>query len=167
MLPALLALTSFAAAPTGMGEARVESGVRVTLLSVQLMSTAELRGAAGGRVIQWLISPDEGVAAPVFGEVRLFVDGKLYNAVVNASSSKPLAPDLVIDDARKLGFGADPLAATVLSPGALIATVLIRGAALAPGVKIETSLQLGLWPRGTKAPKPGLKPRYVEFRAKQ
>lgn len=110
--------------------------------------------------------PEEGQANPVFGEVKLFVEGKLYNAVVNAASSKPMAPDLIIDDARKLGFGADPLAGTVLSPQAVIATVILRGAALPAEAAVETSIELGLWPAGTKVPKPGMKPRYVEFRAK-
>jgi hypothetical protein len=162
----LVASSSFAEKPVTVGKGVTEGGVKVALLSMRPMVDSELKGAAGGRVIQWTLEPQDGWAQPALGEVKLFVDGKLYNPVVNASSSKPLAPDLVIDDARKLGFGAgDPLSGTVLSPSAAIITVLIRGAALAPDASVETSIQLGLWKKGAQ-PKPGMKPRYVEFRAK-
>lgn len=162
----LVASSSFAGKPVTVGKGVTEGGVKVTLLSMRPMVEAELKGAAGGRVIQWTIEAQDGWVNPAFGDVKLFVDGKLYNPVVNATSAKPLAPDLVIDDARKLGFGAgDPFSATVLSPKALIATVFIRGASLAPDAPVETSIELGLWKKGA-TPKPGMKPRYVEFRAK-
>ena len=98
--------------------------------------------------------------------MKLFIEGKLYNAVVNAASPKPMAPDPIIDDARKLGFGADPLAGTTLSPRAVVATAILRGTTLPREAAVETSIELGLWPAGTKAPERGMKPRYVEFRAK-
>jgi hypothetical protein len=162
----LLASSSFAEKPVTVGKGVTEGGVKVSLLSMRPMVESELKGAAGGRVIQWTLEPQDGWAMPVLGDVKLFVDGKLYNPVVNATSSKPLAPDLIIEDPRKLGFGAgDPLAGTVLSPSAAIVTVLIRGAALAPDAAVETSIELGLWKKGAK-PKAGMKPRYVEFRAK-
>jgi hypothetical protein len=162
----LVASSSFAGKPVMVGKGVTEGGVKVSLLSVRPMNESELKGAAGGRVIQWTLEPQDGVAQPALGDVKLFLDGKLYNPVVNATSSKPLAPDLIIEDARKLGFGAgDPLAGTVLSPKAAIITVLIRGAALAPDAAVETSIELGLWKTGV-TPKAGMKPRYVEFRAK-
>ena len=162
----VVASSSFAEKPVMVGKGVTEGGVRVSLLSVRPMVESELKGAAAGRVIQWTLEPQEGWVLPVLGDVKLFVDGKLYNPVVNATSSKPLAPDLIVEDARKLGFGAgDPLAGTVLSPSAAIVTVLIRGATLTSDASVETSIQLGLWKKGA-TPKPGMKPRYVEFRAK-
>ena len=63
-LASLVALSSLAAKPAGLNEVMTEGGVRVTLLSVRLMSEAESRGAAGGRVVQWLIVPREGDGVP-------------------------------------------------------------------------------------------------------
>lgn len=154
-LASLVALSSLAAKPAGPNQVMEEGGVRVTLLSVRPTSATDLRGAAGGRVVQWLIVPEKGAPTPVFGNVKLFVGGTLYNAVVNAASSKPMAPDLLIEDALK-----------PLEPRAVIATVTLRGAALPPEAAVETSIELGLWPAGTKVPTPGMKPRYVEFTAK-
>ncbi len=174
-LPTLLAVLlcvaspSWSAEPVAPREAMPVGRARVTLLSVAPLPVAQRRGSAGGRVVQWLVEPPEGEALPVFGEVRLWVGGTLYNAITNATSSRPGAPDLIIDDARKLGFGAsDPMSAMVFSPrpGSVVVTVLLRGAALADDVKLVTSLEVGTWPPGTKTPQKGLRPKYVEVHAR-
>ena len=163
LLPlALVAATSLALAPPAMGEATTQAHVRVTLLSVTTMSEAQLKGAAGGRVMQWLIEPPEGSPPPECTQVKLFVEGKPYKADITPSSLKKLAPEVVIDDARKLGFGADALGGTVLSPSALIATVLIRGAAIPPETHVETTILLGFHPGGDKSKRR----HFFEFRSK-
>jgi hypothetical protein len=56
----------------------------------------------GGRRLVWLVEPREGHGGfAALGEVRLTFGGVQYNAVTNATSTKPFAPDMIIHDYAK------------------------------------------------------------------
>src|SRR5260370_5327382 len=80
----------------------IVDGMRVTLLDARRLTADEYRlsggntpdlWAGGGFHFAFLVENRPGQTIPaVLGEIHIFIGSKLYNAVSNANSSKPVAP---------------------------------------------------------------------------
>ena len=156
----------------GVGNPITVDGYRVTLLAAIDLTPAEREtrqgASAGGKRLVWLIEPRERQKGmPVLGEVRLYVGGKLYNQVTNATSQQTFAPDIILHDfARFAGEHPGWMGAKKLAPRADsgIAEVIIRGGALKPNEGGSAELEIGVVPVGVQM-SPEVKPRYVRCRA--
>jgi hypothetical protein len=90
------------------GDSVLADDVRVTLLDLRRLSADEYRATGcnspdlwpgGGFHAAFLVENRPGQPIlTVLGEVRVFVGSHLYNPVTNSSSSKPLAPCIVVHD---------------------------------------------------------------------
>ena len=99
----------------------------------------------------------------MLGDVRLTVGGKQFNAVTNAASSKPLAPDIIVHDySTYVTANSVVMPAALGTPrnGALVVEVLLRGGALPERVDGVGAIELGLWASSSK------KPRFTWFQSK-
>jgi len=120
LLFTLAAGVSLAAAQNAtVGDSLVVDDVRVTLLDAHRLTADEYRMSGcntpdlwpgGGFHAAFLVENRPGQVIPaVLGEVRVVVGSEQYNTVTNASSSKPLAPCVVVrdlDDFYKTGYGS-------------------------------------------------------------
>ncbi len=85
------------------GESQILNEIKVTFLNAKRISESERKTDDGlsqdGVKFVWLVENAPEVAIPaVLGEIKVSFENKLYNEVINASSSKPFAPDFTIYD---------------------------------------------------------------------
>jgi len=102
----------------GVGQATFSHDISVTLLDVRPLSLEDYRKAshtaspewAGGgyRLVFFSENRPGAPLGPGLGEVKVFVDGTLYNPVTNPTSTRPLSPDVLIrnsDDFFSSAYG--------------------------------------------------------------
>ncbi len=164
LVQVVMPLVLLAGPPAGPGKPIEKEGLRVTLVAVDLLAPELRKGAEGGVRVVWLVElPSDG--EPALGDVRLVVGGAQYNVVSNATSSKPLAPDIIVDD-PDVYFKRHPSEGQAAKPPtgrvSIVAQVLLRGATLKKVPDGVVGIELGV-----VIPKPGRppKPTYQWFEA--
>jgi hypothetical protein len=142
------------------GQFRELHGIRVALLQVERLGGRDLetphgRAPAGVRIIWWVENRPGERLAPVLGEVRVVVEGRQYNAVTNATSRKPFAPDMLIHDAPEfLDRSGRVIAGRAPRPRpqavSAVLEVYVRGGPIPTGAAGSVEIELGrMTPTGT------------------
>jgi hypothetical protein len=156
---ASLCVSLGSAAETGqqpsVGESVVINDIRVTLLEVRRLSEDEYFEATGAPPPEWaggglvvLVENRPGApTAPVLGAIRVIVGSKPYNAVTNATSTDPFAPDVMIHAVDKF-FAANAGRQTrhpTPRPGtaASVLEIFVRGGTIPKGATGTVELEQG------------------------
>src|SRR5262249_44381794 len=125
----------------------------IALIGIGKLEGARLKSAKDGLIFVWLLEPAGAPFPPGLGGIRVLFDGSPYNAVTNPTSSKPLAPDLIVHDGARYAREhpelfekrEDP------SPRSMVLEFLVRGDRSVPAGPGTVGLELGFWPDGTDA----------------
>jgi hypothetical protein len=156
---ALFGRASLTGADPSSGQSIAVSGMRVTLLDARRLSWDSYREATGQPPREWaggglrfafLVENRPGApSAPVLGEVRVLFDSQSYNAVTNATSQKPFAPDVIvrtIDDFYATPYGREVRVRSPIPRPNTVANVLevfVRGETIPIGASGVVELEQG------------------------
>lgn len=155
---AVLALVVVSGQNVGsVGRTVSQNGIHVTLLAAERLSLDAYRAALAPDAVQWdgggfyfaffVENRPSAPMPPALGEVRVVVGGQRYNAVTNATSSKPFAPSVIIRTVEDAIARDSNLRTHMPVPhaGAVgsVLQVYVPGKSIAPGTSGEVTLEMG------------------------